>query len=63
MTNRQKCEMEGIYEQDEIMDAYGSEICAFCCQKLISDKLPAEPICDGQSCEDALELWLEKEDD
>ena len=60
-TNRQKLERLGAeVDVDAVMDDFGDRVCEICNERIEKNLSPTNPACEGQWCEEAVELWLDE---
>lgn len=60
-SNRQKLKRLGMEDDvDAIMDDFGDRVCEVCNERIEKNLSPTNPACEGQWCEEAVELWLDE---
>lgn len=60
-TNRQRFKRLGMEDDvDTVMDTNGDQVCEICNDRIEKNLSPTNPACEGQWCEEAVELWLDE---
>ncbi len=60
-TNRQRLERLGMMDNDTVMDVSQEARCVICNEQIEKNLSPQNPACEGQWCEEAVDLWLDEE--
>lgn len=61
-TNRKRLDRLCMEDDvDTIMNFAEDEVCAICDREIEKNLSPQSPSCEGRWCDEAVELWLDKE--
>lgn len=61
-TNREKLKRLGIADDaDSVMEAACDSVCEVCNREIDKNLSPQNPACEGEWCDEAVELWLDEE--
>lgn len=61
-TNRQRLNRLGLPDDLEtLFDIACDAICTICDSEMDKNLSPSNPACEGRWCEEAVEIWLDKE--
>lgn len=60
-TNREKLKRLGIADDtDSVMEVACDSVCEICADRIEKNLSPTNPACEGQWCQEAVELWLDE---